>query len=77
MDLNLTLYVRNIIFFFYKQKQTGEIPIFTTFLAKNSILAYISLKMAKLNKIGNYGVIVPSYTGILYLFWYFMERGDP
>ena len=44
MVLNLTvgLYVRNFIFFLYKQKP-GEIPIFRTFLAKNSISAYISL----------------------------------
>ena len=44
MVLNLTvgLYVRNFIFFFYKQKP-GEIPIFRTFLAKNSISAYSSL----------------------------------
>ena len=40
--LNLTVYVRNVIFLFYKQKP-GEIPISKTFLAKNSILAYISL----------------------------------
>ena len=69
MVLNLTVYVRNIISFFYKQKPK-EIPIFRTFLAKNSILAYMSLKIAKLSKLGNYDVIVRSYTGYLYIFWY-------
>ena len=74
MVLNLTLYVI-LIFFFYKQNP-GEIPIFRTFLAKNSILAYISLKISKLGKIGNYDVIVMSFTGYLY-FLVRMKKGDP
>ena len=49
MVLNLTAYIRNIIFFFYKEKP-GEIPIFGTFLAKKSILAYVALKIIKLEK---------------------------
>ena len=36
------------------------------FVAKNSILAHISLKIAKLGKIGNYDVIHEIFT----LFWY-------
>ena len=51
-------------------KKSGEILIFRTFLAKNSILAYISLKIAKLGKIGNYYVIVMSYVWYLYFIWY-------
>ena len=57
-------------------KITGEILISITCLAKNSILAYISLKIAKFGKIGNYDVIVTSYTGYLY-FLVCVERGDP
>ena len=47
----------------------GEIPIFITLLAKNSISAYISLKSGDLGKIGTYDVIVASYTKCLFLFW--------
>ena len=43
MVLNLTVYVRNVISFSYKQKKKkkkkkklSEVPIFRTFLAKNS-----------------------------------------
>ena len=57
-----------------KQKNTGEILIFRTFLAKNSILAYISLKIAKLGKLGNYDVIVTSYTAYLYFFGMYGKR---
>ena len=39
--------------------------VFRTFLAKNSILAYISLKIGNLGKIGNYDVI----HGMFVLFW--------
>ena len=49
MVLNLTVYVRNIISFVYKQKKKKkkpEILIFRTFLAKKSVLAYILLKIA-------------------------------
>ena len=67
--LNVTVYVQNIISFFYKQK-TGEILIFRTFLAKNSILAYVSLKIGKLGKIVNCDVIVTSCTEYLFFFWY-------
>ena len=49
-------------------KNPSEILAFRTFLVKNSILAYISLKIDKLRKIGNYVVIVTSYTGCLYSF---------
>ena len=34
MVLNLTVYVGNIISFFYKQKKTGEIPILRIFFGK-------------------------------------------
>ena len=75
MVLNLTVYVRNIISFSYKQKEkNGEITIFRIFLAKNLILAYISLKTTKLGKIGNYDVIVLSYTGYLYGFGLYGKR---
>ena len=42
--LNLTVYAINIIFFPIIRKKPGEVPIFTSFLAKYSILAHISLK---------------------------------
>ena len=37
-------------------------------------MAYISLKIAKLGKIGNYDVIMTSYVGYLYFFWYGKRR---
>ena len=40
MILKLTVYVRNVIFFFYKWK-SGQITILETFLAKWLILAYV------------------------------------
>ena len=69
MILSLTVYLRNIISSFIS-KTPSEIPIFGTFLAKILILAYISLKIIKLGKIGIYDVIVSLYTGYLYFFWY-------
>ena len=45
MVLKFTEHVRNTISLRYKQKP-GEIPIFGAFLAKNSILACISLKIS-------------------------------
>ena len=75
MVLNRTVYVRNIISFFYNQKiKTGEIPIFRTFQMKNSILTFISLKIAKLGKIGNCDVIVTSYMRYLYFFDMYGKR---
>ena len=65
--VQVTVYARNIISLFYKQR---------TFLAKNSILAYISLKIAKLGKIGNDDVIVTSYTGYLYFFGMYGKRSQ-
>ena len=62
MVLNLTVSVINIIPFFYKQKP-GEIPVFRIVLAKNYILTYISLKIFKFGKIGNYDATETSYTG--------------
>ena len=46
--------------------------VFRTFMAKNSILAYISLKIGNLGKIGNYDVTY----GMFVLFLVCMERGD-
>ena len=47
-----------------------------TCLPKNSILGYISLKIANLGIIGNYDAIVTSYMECLY-FLVCKERGDP
>ena len=44
MVLKLTVYVKNVISFFYKLKR-GEIPIFGKFLANFSILAYVLQKI--------------------------------
>ena len=59
MVLNLAVYVS--ICPSFKSQKPSENPIFRTFLAKNSILAYFSLKITKLGKISNYDVIVTSY----------------
>ena len=72
MDLKLTEHVRNTISLPIKQKkkktktkkkkQTGEILIFGTFLAKKSILFYISLKIDIFRSaMFYYYVIVTSY----------------
>ena len=45
-------------------KKLGEIPIFGTFLAKKSILAYISLKIGILRLAMFENVIMMSYVGI-------------
>ena len=58
----------------FTSKTPSEIPMFRTFLAKNSILAYISLKIAKLGKIGNYDVIATPYTRYLYFFDMYGKR---
>ena len=58
MDLKLTEHVTNIISLL-KQKP-GEIPIFGTFLAKKSILAYISIKIDIFRSAMFYYVIVTS-----------------
>ena len=49
MDLNLTVYVRNVISFFFPSfinKNSGEILLFGTFLAKNSIWLIFHCKSA-------------------------------
>ena len=46
---------------FFISKKPGEIPIFVTFLAKKSILAYISLKIDIFRSALLYYVIVTSY----------------
>ena len=65
MDLKLTEHVRNTISLLHNnKKKTGKIPIFGTFLAKKSILAYISLKFEKINIFRSamfYYIIVTSY----------------
>ena len=60
--LNLTVYVRNIISLQPPPLKKGENPMYSILLVKNSILAYISLKIANLGEIGNYDVILTSYT---------------
>ena len=67
MVLHLTVYVRNVISFFCKQKTQWNSR---TFLAKNLILAYISQKIGNFGKTCNYDAFVMSYTGYLYFFWY-------
>ena len=57
-----------------KSQTPGEIPIFRTFLAKFSILAYNSLKIGYFELKHDYDVTVTSYLGCLYLFWYVWER---
>ena len=60
MDLKLTEHVRNTIPSFISEKP-GEIQIFGSFLAKKSILAYISLKIDIFRSAMLYYVIVTSY----------------
>ena len=76
MVLKLTVYIRNVIFFSYKPK-FGEILIFRTFLAKFSILAYISLKIGYVVLGHDYGVTVTSYLWCWYLFWYVWKKETP
>ena len=45
MVVKLTMYVRNVIFSFYKPTP-GEIPLFWTFMAIFSILTYVLLKIS-------------------------------
>ena len=47
-----------------------EIPIFGTFLAKFSILAYVLPKIGYLRFGHVYDVIMTPFVGYLYLFWY-------
>ena len=67
MILNLTVYIRNAISFSYKQKARWNSDIYNFFGEKLN-LAFISLKLGNLGKIGNYDVIVTSYTRCL-SFW--------
>ena len=69
MDLKLKEHIRNTISLLYKQKP-GEIPIFGIFLAKNSILAYILLKINIFRSVMFYYVIVTSYVDRFLWFWY-------
>ena len=55
-------------------QKPGEILIFRTFLAKFSILAYISLNIGYFEFVHDYGVTVTSYLGCWYLFWYVLEE---
>ena len=55
---------------FFISKKTGEIPIFRTFLAKKSILAYISLKIDIFRSAMFYNVIVTSWIDWFSWFWY-------
>ena len=59
------------------QLKCGEILIFTTFLAKRSFFAYISLKIGYFELGDEYEVTVTSYVRCWYLFLVYMERGDP
>ena len=65
MDLKLTEHVRNTI-----SIEPGEIPIFGTFLAKTSILAYILLKIDIFRSVLFYYAIVTSYVDRFSWFWY-------
>ena len=58
-------------------QKPGEIPIFRTFLAKFSILAYISLKIGYFELGHDYDVTVTSYLGCWYLFWYVWKEETP
>ena len=69
MDLKLTEHVRNTISLLYKQK-LGKILIFGTFLAKKSILAYISLKIYIFRSAMFYYAILTSYIDLFSWFWY-------
>ena len=60
-------YMLETSFSSFIRKKTDEIPIFKTFFVINSILAYISLKIAKLGKIG-------SHTRYLYHFGMFGKK---
>ena len=55
---------------FFISKKPGEILIFGTFLAKKSILAYISLKIDIFRSAMFYYVIVTSYVDQFSWFWY-------
>ena len=55
---------------FFISKKPGEIPIFGIFLAKNSILAYILLKINIFRSVMFYYVIVTSYVDRFSWFWY-------
>ena len=73
MVLKLPVYIRNAIFFSHKPK-TGEIPKFRTFLAKFSILAYISLKIGNFELGHDYDNTMTSYLRRWYLFWYLWKK---
>ena len=62
---------------FFVSKKPGEIPIFWTFLAKKSILAYISLKIDIFRLAMFYYVIATSYIDRFFMNLVSMERGDP
>ena len=69
MDLNLQNMLETPFPFFISRK-AGEIPIFGTFLAKKSILAYISLKINIFRLAMFYYVILMSYVARFSGFWY-------
>ena len=58
-------------------QKPGEIPIFRTFLAKFSILAYISLKIGYFELGHDYDVTVTSCLRCWYLFWYVWKEETP
>ena len=55
---------------FFIGKKPGETPIFGTFLAKKTILAYISLKIDIFRSAMLYYIIVTSYVDRFSWFWY-------
>ena len=69
-------YMLEMSFPSFMSKTPREIPIFRTFLAKNLILAYMSLKISNLDKISNNDVIVTSYTGCLYFFFWYVWKEE-
>ena len=80
MDLKFTEHVWNTISLLYMRKKkkkpnktkqnTGEILKLGTFLAKKSVLAYISLKLDIFRSDMSYYVIVTSYVDRFSWFWY-------
>ena len=64
MVLKLIVYVRNIIFFFYKPKILWNFDVFSDFFACFTMLTVLF-----------YDIIVTSYVGCFYLFWYLWKIG--
>ena len=79
MILKLTVFIRDVISFFYKPRTYSEIPIFGTFLEKFTTWPIKFYWKSAILRFGHvYDVIVTSYAdGCSYLLFVCMERGDP